>query len=219
MDAAQPSNRMQAYTVIAENVDIGIEVRRSRFLARIRRVDDERSARAIVGGARREHRGAAHHCSAFVLGPAGRLTRSNDDGEPSGTAGAPMLEALTGRGVTDVVAVVTRYFGGIKLGTGGLVRAYGQAVSTALDAAGVTVRLPVVHMSVLVDIADAGRVQNALRVAGHRVTGVDYDARAALATLSVTVPADRAAGFARDVAVHTGGNAVVSVAGEGWTNA
>ncbi len=80
-------------------------------------------------------RDARHHCTAFVLGPDGTTMRSNDDGEPSGTAGAPMLEVLRGRGLTDVVAVVTRWFGGTLLGTGGLIRAYGDAVSLALDGA------------------------------------------------------------------------------------
>src|SRR5699024_6167104 len=101
-----------SYTVIARNADVGIDVRGSRFSARLRGAADERSAREVVAGARREHPGAHHHCSAFVLGPDGSVTRSNEDGEPPGTAGAPMLEALTGRGVSDVVAVVTRYFGG-----------------------------------------------------------------------------------------------------------
>ena len=85
---------------------------------------------------RAQHWDARHHCSAFVLGPRSELQRSSDDGEPAGTAGAPMLEVLRGAGVSDVAAVVTRWFGGTLLGAGGLVRAYGDAVRAALAEAG-----------------------------------------------------------------------------------
>src|SRR5690606_33095353 len=98
-----------------------IEVKRSRFLCTLRRVGTEADARAVVEEMRRQHWDARHHCSAFVLGPDGALQRSSDDGEPAGTAGAPMLEVLRGHGVSDVVAVVTRWFGGVLLGAGGLV--------------------------------------------------------------------------------------------------
>ena len=97
-----------SYLTIASAGDVETEVRKSRFLCRLRRVDDEDSARAVVEQTRKEHWGARHHCSAYVLGPDARVERSNDDGEPAGTAGAPMLEVLRGREVNDVVAVVTR---------------------------------------------------------------------------------------------------------------
>ena len=103
-----------------------VVVKRSRFLCSVARVASEAEARAVVDRARKKHWDAGHHCSAFVIGPASELQRSSDDGEPSGTAGAPMLEVLRGREVSDVVAVVTRWFGGVLLGAGGLVRAYGD---------------------------------------------------------------------------------------------
>lgn len=212
---ADSADGTDAYTVIAHETDVETEVQRSRFLARLRRVEDEESARAVIDEARREHRTARHHCTAFVFGPTGQLTRSNDDGEPAGTAGAPMLETLTGRGVSDVVAVVTRYFGGIKLGTGGLVRAYGDAVSSALDAAGTLARRRVAYMSVLVDIVDAGRLEHDLRADGLHVTDVEY---AADATLTAAVPAARAAGFIDEIAARTGGRALVEPAGHGWVD-
>src|SRR5699024_706460 len=86
---------------------------------------------------------ARHHCTAMVIGPEGRLQRTNDDGEPPGTAGSPMLEVLCGEGLSDVVAVVTRWFGGTLLGTGGLVRAYSDAVRAAVGAARLVQREPV----------------------------------------------------------------------------
>ncbi|MGH3317578.1 MAG: IMPACT family protein, partial [Nocardioidaceae bacterium] len=122
-----------SYLTVARSRDAETEVKRSRFLCRLRRVEHEDQARAVVDEARREHGDARHHCSAFILGPAGQVQRSSDDGEPAGTAGGPMLEVLRGREVSDVVAVVSRYFGGTLLGAGGLVRAYSDAVRAALD--------------------------------------------------------------------------------------
>ena len=107
-------------------------VLRSRFLAHVARAETEAAARAVIAEARAAHHDARHHCSAFVLGADAMLRRSNDDGEPSGTAGRPMLDVLGGRGLSDVVVVVTRWFGGTLLGTGGLTRAYGDATAAAL---------------------------------------------------------------------------------------
>ena len=113
-------------------------------------------------------RDARHHCTAFVLGPDGTTTRSNDDGEPSGTAGAPMLEVLRGRGLTDVVAVVTRWFGGTLLGTGGLIRAYGDAVSLALEWRGL-VRMEL-RDGLVVEVARADGPRWSTRCAGTRAS-------------------------------------------------
>lgn len=120
------------YQTIAKPATAELEISRSRFLTRIERVETEAAARAVIAAARDEHPKARHHCSAFVLGPGQRTQRSNDDGEPGGTAGAPMLDALTSAGLSDVVAVVTRYFGGVLLGAGGLTRAYRAAVADAV---------------------------------------------------------------------------------------
>ena len=121
-----------SYRTIAAPVSATIEARRSRFLADLARAPTEEEARAVIDAARRAHHDARHHCSAFILGVDGRVERSNHDGEPSGTAGAPMLEVLRGSGLSDVVVVVTRWFGGTLLGTGGLIRAYSDAVAAAL---------------------------------------------------------------------------------------
>lgn len=217
---------VDVYTVIARPADTEIEVQHSRFLTRLRRVGDEESARAVIDSARREHRTARHHCTAFVLGPDAQIMRSNDDGEPAGTAGAPMLEALSGRGVTDVVAVVIRYFGGVKLGTGGLVRAYGDAMTTALDAAGTRTRQRVAYLRVRVGIGEAGRLEHELRADGVQVAGVDYGAdlpgpggTEAGAALTVAVPAAGAGSSAERIAALTAGRAHVEDAGTGWADA
>lgn len=120
------------YETIAETVETEIDISRSRFITRLERVKDEAAAREVIAAVRAEHPRARHHCSAFVIGPDSRIQRSNDDGEPSGTAGAPMLDALISAGLSDVVAVVTRYFGGVLLGAGGLTRAYRSSVAGAV---------------------------------------------------------------------------------------
>ncbi|MBP1326718.1 putative YigZ family protein [Leucobacter exalbidus] len=123
------------YETISGRTETEIEISRSRFLTRIERISDETAAREVIAEVRAEHPRARHHCTAFVIGPDGRVQRSSDDGEPSGTAGAPMLDALVSAGLSDVVAVVTRYFGGVLLGAGGLTRAYRASVAEAVLAA------------------------------------------------------------------------------------
>lgn len=181
---------MAEFTVrggLGARVDHEIEIKRSRFLCRIVRVDTESGARAVIDDARREHWGARHHCSAFVLGSASlpsQVRRSNDDGEPSGTAGAPMLEALSGRHLIDTVAVVTRYFGGVLLGAGGLTRAYSDAVLTTIDEASADGMLVARERRELFSLAlshsDAGRIEAELRQRGVTVLATDYGSQAVL---------------------------------------
>ncbi|HEX4977140.1 MAG TPA: YigZ family protein [Nocardioides sp.] len=204
------------YLTVARAATVEIEVRRSRFRCDVRRVETEEAARAVVAAARREHGGARHHCSAFVLGPDGATTRSSDDGEPSGTAGAPMLEVLRGREVSDVVAVVTRWFGGVLLGAGGLVRAYGDAVRAGLDEAGVRRRVMVSRFDLAAAHAHAARWEADLRARDVTVLGADY---ADQVVLHLAVPAASAADLAPLVASVTGGSAVLVPAGEAWVDA
>jgi uncharacterized YigZ family protein len=205
-----------SYLTVARTAEVEIEVKRSRFRCHVQRVASEDEARAVVDRIRKQHWDARHHCSAFVLGPDAAVQRSNDDGEPSGTAGAPMLEVLRGREVSDVVAVVTRWFGGVLLGAGGLVRAYGDAVRAGLDEAGVRRRVLMERYDVVADHADAGRLEGDLRARDVTVLGVDY---AAAATLHLAVPADRAVGFAELLAELTAGAATPEPAGTSWVDA
>ncbi|MCP2166599.1 YigZ family protein [Goodfellowiella coeruleoviolacea] len=179
-----------------------IEINRSRFLCSVARATDERQAEAFIAGVRREHWNATHNCTAFRIGEHAQLQRSSDDGEPAGTAGVPMLEVLRRRGLTDTVVVVTRYFGGVKLGAGGLVRAYGRAVSETIDRVGTLRRRAFTEMAVTTDHAGAGRLEHALREAGHRIAEVDY---AAAVRFTVLVPVADEAGFATWLAERTGG--------------
>ncbi len=205
---------MTSYTTVARAATAETEVRRSRFLCRVEPVATEEAARVVVERARREHRDARHHCSAFVLGPDAALQRSSDDGEPSGTAGAPMLEVVHGRGLSDVVAVVTRWFGGTLLGAGGLVRAYGDAVRGALDLAGVRERRLAALYDVPVGHAEAGRLESDLRARGVQVAGVDY---AEQAVLHVAVPSGLA--LLPLLAELSGGSVTAVPTGQAWLDA
>ncbi|WP_024793105.1 IMPACT family protein [Tomitella biformata] len=214
-----------SYQILAAPVDVEVTIRKSRFLTRLRRVEDEAAARAVIEQTRREHRTANHNCTAFALGPGAQIARSSDDGEPSGTAGLPMLEVLTSRPVSDVVAVVTRYFGGVKLGTGGLVRAYSDAVAGALDEAGTRTRQLSVRAAVAIEPMSAGKLENELRaagvvVAGVVVAGVAYaaDSATADATIEVAVPVAAWPRFLDQIAGLTAGSAEVVELGQVWVD-
>ena len=202
-----------SYLTVASSASVELEVKRSRFLGHVERVGSEVEARAVVDRLRKQHWDARHHCSAFVLGHDGAVQRSQDDGEPSGTAGAPMLEVLRGRDVSDVVAVVTRWFGGTLLGAGGLVRAYGDAVRAGLDAAGVRRRVLSERYDVPVGHAEAGRLESDLRGRGVGVLGVDY---AAHATLHLAVPAGQ--DLDALLAELTGGSVLAERTGQEWVD-
>lgn len=212
-----PLSSLRSYLTIAGRSSAEIEVRRSRFVCDVERVETEEAAREFIEAVRSGSREARHHCTAFILGPDGAIQRSNDDGEPSGTAGAPMLEVLRGRGVSDVVAVVTRWFGGVLLGTGGLIRAYGDAVSAGLDAASLVTRELRVEALVEVNHADGPRVENALR--GHpgtTVITVDYLATGVRIIAGVEPDGfDELAGF---VASLTSGAAAVTAGATTWVD-
>lgn len=125
--------QLQTYRVLLEGGEGEIIEKKSRFIATVRRVETEEEAIAFIEEMKKKYWDARHNCSAFVIGSRGELTRCSDDGEPSGTAGRPMLEVLLGEGVRNIAVVVTRYFGGVLLGTGGLVRAYTQSVKVGLE--------------------------------------------------------------------------------------
>lgn len=208
---------MTPYRTVARDVEYEIEVKRSVFRCTLARVGDEDAARAVVADVRKRHWDARHHCTAYVIGTAPRVERSNDDGEPAGTAGAPMLEVLRRRDLTDTLAVVTRYFGGVLLGTGGLVRAYGSAVSGAVDKAGVLRREPVALLEVATDHTRGGSLDHALRAAGRDVRDVAYTADGV--RIELAVPVAEVAELRRWLADTTGGTAAVSTLGETYADA
>ena len=125
------------FRTIKENGQVQEEIKKSRFICHVKRVYSEEEARDFITAIKKEHYKATHNCSAFILGERSEMKRSSDDGEPSGTAGVPMLGVLENHQLTNVCAVVTRYFGGIKLGAGGLIRAYSSNVALAIKEIGI----------------------------------------------------------------------------------
>jgi uncharacterized YigZ family protein len=225
--AEDQDSRTSAYTTLAAGPDFRheIEIKRSRFITVLRRADSEDAAGDLVAGLRREFHDARHHCSAFVLGPDRDIQRSNDDGEPSGTAGIPMLEALIKRetapgtsDLTDVSAVVVRYFGGILLGAGGLVRAYSESVSSALGAAPLVRRSRLRICSAAVPHGAAGRLENDLRAAGFVMAETSYDAEHTVLRVAVPDDAGAIAGAGEQLQLLTSGSAALSPEGSEWVD-
>lgn len=188
-----------------------IEVRRSRFIGAVARVASAEDALAFVAARRTAHPTARHHCFAYITGGADRVEKASDDGEPSGTGGAPILEVVKKRELVDVVAVVTRYFGGVLLGAGGLIRAYGQAAARAVDAAGVLELRPSALVTVTVGYAHAGRLESELRES-YAIRDVRYGASGAV-ELDVAVPESGLDRFRSLLADRTAGAATVERAG------
>ena len=182
-----------------------LEIQRSRFVCTLARVGTADQAAAFIADIRKLNWAATHNCTAFRIGPGGAEQRSNDDGEPAGTAGVPMLEVLVRRELTDTAAVVTRHFGGVKLGAGGLIRAYGRSVAETVDRVGTVRLVPHVIVTVTADHADAGRLENELRTAGRRIIGISFGERV---QLTVQVPERELAAFLRWLADRTGGRAI-----------
>lgn len=151
-----------------------IVIQKSRFIAYIERVTTESEAQAFIEKIKKKHRDASHNCSAYLIGKTNHIQKANDDGEPSGTAGVPMLEVLKKRNLKDTVVVVTRYFGGIKLGAGGLIRAYGSATSEGLNATGIVERKLMQIFEVTVDYTWLGKFENELRSSSYSIKKISY---------------------------------------------
>jgi len=196
------------YRTIKDVVEHETVIRRSRFICALAPAESEEAAQAFIAERKRRHADATHNCSAYVI--AGGPRRSDDDGEPGGTAGTPMLEMLIRRGYADIAAVVTRYFGGILLGAGGLARAYGGAVGAALDRAVPVEMVPASLVTVTVDHAQAGRLENDLRASPYRLRSVDYGARV---TFEVAVARHLLPSFEEWLATATAGRATTAQGG------
>lgn len=202
----------QYVTVAGEGVHER-EVSRSRFLCALAPAATEEEAQDFVARVRKEHPGANHNCWAYVIGADGDVQKASDDGEPGGTAGVPMLQMLTRREMRYVVAVVTRYFGGTKLGAGGLIRAYGGAVGEALDALGTVTRKRFRLVTVTTGHHRAGRLENELRTGGRNVREVTYGAEV---TFEIGLPEADLEAFRAWLADTTAGTARLGLGGEAY---
>lgn len=151
-----------------------IVIEKSRFICHIQRAVSEEEAQAFIQSIKKQHWNATHNCSAYLIGEHDLIQKANDDGEPSGTAGVPMLEVLKKRKLKDTVVVVTRYFGGIKLGAGGLIRAYGKSVSEAINHVGMVERCLMRTMHTTIDYTWLGKVENELRASSFQLKEIHY---------------------------------------------
>lgn len=176
--------------------EIDLEIKRSHFLGLAARTTSEAQAREFIASRRALYPDARHHCSAFIIANPGATPteRSNDDGEPSGTAGKPMLEVVRGSQIFDVTVVVTRYFGGTLLGTGGLVRAYSQATAQALEQLSLCKRSQQYLWQLRAPVAEAGRIEAELRAGGANIVQTRWESQATIELASaVANPTELAA--------------------------
>jgi len=176
--------------------EIDLEIKRSHFLGLAARTTSEAQAREFIASRRALYPDARHHCSAFIIANPGATPteRSNDDGEPSGTAGKPMLEVLRGSQIFDVTVVVTRYFGGTLLSTGGLVRAYSQATAQALEQLSLCRRSQQYLWQLRAPVAEAGRIEAELRAGGANIVQTRWESQATIELASaVANPTELAA--------------------------
>ncbi|WP_035054483.1 YigZ family protein [Carnobacterium pleistocenium] len=162
------------YYTIKQDGQFELEIKKSRFICHLKRVTSEIEAQNFIQVIKKEHGKANHNCVAYLIGDHDEIQRAYDDGEPSGTAGVPMLEVLKKRQLKNVVAVVTRYFGGTKLGAGGLIRAYGKTVSQGLNDCGIVERRLHTQISVVVAYPASGKLENSLREANYLIKDILY---------------------------------------------
>lgn len=162
------------YQTIYSDYQSEIEIKRSRFICSLKRVSSEKEAKYFIEKTKKEHWKASHNCSAFIILEKISIQRSSDDGEPSGTAGLPMLEVLKNNNLNNVLAIVTRYFGGTKLGTGGLIRAYSQSVSHALNQVGLVERKSQQEVKVSIPYTSLDRLQYFLEKNTYAIKETNY---------------------------------------------
>ncbi|MCK8678541.1 YigZ family protein [Streptomyces lichenis] len=203
----------EQYRTVAREGVHETEINRSRFLCALAPAATEEEAQEFVARIRREHPTATHNCFAYVIGADAAVQKASDDGEPGGTAGVPMLQMLLRRELRYTAAVVTRYYGGVKLGAGGLIRAYGGAVGEALDALGTVVRRRFRLATVQVDHQRAGKLENDLRTTGRTVREVRYGESV---TIEIGLPDAEVDAFRAWLADATAGTAHLELGGEAY---
>lgn len=182
-------------------------IQKSKFLTFVKRVETEAEAIDFINEIKKLHHTASHNCSAYMIGEHDNIQKANDDGEPSGTAGVPMLEVLKQMELQDTVVVVTRYFGGIKLGSGGLIRAYGRATSEGIAATGIVERRLHSLMKVTIDYTWLGKVENAARQSTYPLKDIVYTEGV---DLFLYAPVSTEAVFTEWMAEITNGQAEIS---------
>lgn len=201
---------LRPYRTIQKPSENEFVIQRSRFLGRAFPVTSEEEVNSLLLSIRKQHYDATHNCYAYSLGVQGELARFSDDGEPGGTAGLPMMEALRHKGVTDVLVVATRYFGGILLGAGGLVRAYSRTASEALSAAGLLEMEPGIQAECTLDYALYGSLESFFRERAGELSA-DY---AECVRLRMVIAGTEAERFRKDLIERSNGRVTPEFTGE-----
>ncbi len=183
-----------------------ITEKKSRFIANVVPVSSEEEAEEFIESMKKKYWDARHNCYAYIIGERGEIKRFSDDGEPGGTAGKPILEVLSGEGVTNAAIVVTRYFGGTLLGTGGLVRAYGAAAKAGLSASAVINKIPGMRLSITTDYTGLGKIQYLLGQRGITVLDTVYTDKVEMEAL---VSLKEGAAVKAEITEGTNGQAVL----------
>src|SRR5690625_1889670 len=165
---------LREYFTVKHSGEDQLIIQKSRFIGYVRRVETEEAAQKFINEIKKQHHDATHNCSAYIIGEHNQIQKANDDGEPSGTAGIPILEVLKKQNLKDTAVVITRYFGGIKLGAGGLIRAYSSTTSKAIQTTGIVKRQLMQGISIIIDYPLLGKLENEIRQSEHILESIDY---------------------------------------------
>ena len=195
---------VNGYKVVYEGGQDEIVEKKSRFIATVRPVETEEEAVAFINEMKKKYWDAKHNCSAFVIGERQEFNRCSDDGEPAQTAGRPMLDVLLREGITNVAVVVTRYFGGVLLGTGGLVRAYQEATKAGLNASKIIVKQKGKRLSVQTDYTGLGKLQYLFASENVTIEETEYTENV---TIHAVIPEDSTESIIKKITEATNGTA------------
>jgi uncharacterized YigZ family protein len=204
-----------SYKTVAKKGVASFTVQKSRFIGLVDRVENEAACKAFIEECKEQYPQARHYCSAWIIGEGGIHKRADDDREPQGTAGLPMLALLEGRGITNVCCVAVRYFGGVLLGTGGLARAYSHTAAIALNASGLVLRVPAIERIVRLDYGYWGSLQYKLETAGIPIADIIYTEQV---EVRFYVEWQEIAAWDQEIASITAGTALVREGEPVWLN-
>lgn len=203
----------QEYKVVYTGGEAEIIEKKSRFIATVVPVDTEEEALQFIESMRKKYWNATHNCFAYVIGERCELQRCSDDGEPNGTAGRPMLDVLLGEKVHNIAVVVTRYFGGVLLGTGGLVRAYSSSIQAGLTSSKIITKIPGFKLSIKTDYTGLGKIQYILGQRGIPILNSEYAENVILEAL---IPAEEIDTVKTEITEGTNGRAGQEVGDACW---
>lgn len=207
-------SKKECYKTVASEGEALYVDKKSKFITHVKPVDNEEDALAFLEKMRSEYSDATHNVYAYIIDE-NNIFRYSDDGEPSGTSGMPVLDTMRKEGIVDVITVVTRYFGGTLLGTGGLVHAYGTSARLGLENAGIVTRCLCRIVSVKTDYSLVGKIQYFIASEGYILEKTDYGAEA---EFTVCLKNEQMNGFAEGVIELTSGRAVIKQIGEKYIN-